>query len=135
MEITRIEELKNIGEIVELTPFNDGTKLVVKLKKPDVIMMMIDGKIPNPLIETAMSMTESGRVDLLKDNAKNNMDIDLDKTKKWVEFLRIIASECLVYPTYANFEEIGIKLSIAQLTDIYRYATSEVENLKSFRSE
>ena len=135
MEITRIEDLKNIGDIIELTPFNDGTKLTVKVRKPDIMMMMIDGKIPNPLIETAMSMTESGRVDLKKDNAKSEKDIDLEKTKKWVDFLRIIANECLISPTYAEFENAGIKLNISQLTDIYRYATSEVENLKSFRSE
>lgn len=135
MEITRIEDLKNIGDIIELTPFNDGTKLTVKVKKPDIMMMIIDSKIPNPLIETAMSMTESGRVDLKKDNAKNEKDIDLEKTKRWVDFLRIIASECLVSPSYAEFEDAGIKLNIAQLTDIYKYTTSEVENLKSFRNE
>jgi len=135
MEITRIEELKNIGDIIELTPFNDGTKLNVKVKKPDIVMMMIDGKIPNPLIETTMSMTESGELDLKKDNAKSDNDIDLEKTKKWVDFLRIIASECLISPSYAEFENAGIKLNIAQLTDIYKYATSEVEHLKSFRSE
>lgn len=135
MEITRIEDLKNIGDVIELTPFNNGTKLIVKVRKPDVTMMMIDGKIPNPLLETAMSMTESGRVDLKKDNAKNDNDIDLEKTKKWVDFLRIIASECLISPTYAELEDAGIKLNISQLMDIYKYATSEVEELKSFRNK
>lgn len=135
MEITRIEDLKNIGDIIELTPFNDGTKLIVKVRKPDVTMMMVDGKIPNALIKAASSITESGRVNLLKDEAKNDSDIDYEKTKKWVDFLRIIASECLISPSYAEFENAGIKLNIAQLTDIYKYATSEVEHLKSFRNE
>lgn len=135
MEITRIEELKNIGDIIELSPFNDGTKLIVKLRKPDVTMMIIDGKIPNALIKAADSITESGRINLLKEDAKDDSDIDYDKTKKWIEFLRIIASECLISPTYAELEEAGIKLNISQLTDIYKYATSEVEELKSFRNK
>ena len=138
MEITRIEDLKNIGDIIELTPFNtfnNGTKLIVKVRKPDVTMMIIDGKIPNALIKAADSITENGKTDLLKEDAKDDSDIDLEKTKKWIEFLRIIASECLISPTYAELEEAGIKLNISQLTDIYNYATSEVVRLKSFRNE
>lgn len=135
MEITRIEDLKNIGDIIELSPFSDGTKLIVKVRKPDVTMMVVDGKIPNALIKAASSITESGRVNLLKDEAENDSDIDYEKTKKWVDFLRIIARECLISPTYVEIENAGIKLNISQLTDIYRYATSEVEELKSFRNK
>lgn len=139
MNITTLEELKKIGEgeIVELPAFENGTKLIARLRKPNVTTMIINGKIPNPLIEVAMNMTEKGRIDLYKENQDDNSEkaIDIEKTKRYFEFLNIVAKECLVSPTFNEIQEYVGGLNIEQLIEIFKYSQSEVENLKSFRSE
>lgn len=137
MDIITSRELKEIGEIIEIPFFSDGSKIAVKVRKPDLITMMIDNKIPNPLIEVALNMTENGKVDLYKDKEKpeDKDEIDMEKTRKWIMFLREIAKESLVSPTYDEFVKNGIALNSNQLLEIYKYAVGEANALKSFRNE
>lgn len=143
MNITTIEELKKIGEgeIVELSPFNNGSKLIVKLRQPDITMMLIDNKIPNPLIETALKLI-NGNKDELKNDIKNSdnengedEDVDFEKTQKYFQAMSAIAKFCLISPTYIEIEEYAGGLNVTQLLEIFNYAIGGAEGLKSFRKQ
>ena len=58
MEITSLEQLKSIrkSEIVELPNFEDGTPLIVEIKRPNMMQLITSGKIPNTLLSISMDM-------------------------------------------------------------------------------
>ena len=131
--VTTFEELKEIGDVI--TIHISGKAINVKVRKPDIMCMITDGKIPNPLLKATMSMTKDGRIDLLKNNSDGDSETDYDKVAKWIEYLRIIAKETLVSPSYNEFISAEITLTSQNLMDIYAYATSEVNKLESFRNK
>lgn len=139
MNITTVEELKKIGEgeIIELPPFDSGASLTVRVRKPDITMMIIDGKIPNPLVEITLNLTESGKreIDLYKKDDENKDKIDIEKTRKYFNFLQVIAKNCLISPTYDDIEKYTGGLNLQQLMAIFEYSQKEVNSLKSFRNE
>lgn len=131
--ITTFNELKEIGDII--TIYINGKAINVKVRKPDIMCMIVDGKIPNPLLKATMSMTKDGKIDLLKNNADDGDITDYDKVTKWIEYLRIIAKETLISPSYNEFVSAEVTLNSQNLMDIYAYATSEINNLESFRNK
>lgn len=133
--ITTIEELKAIGEgeVVKLPNFDNGAELIVRLRKPDVSMMIIDGTIPNPLIETALGMIENGKAEIDIKNKETNK-VDVEKTKKYYQAMKIIAKRCLISPTYDEIETYVGGLNTPQLISIFKFAVSEVKDLESFRT-
>ena len=136
MDISRIDELINAGDLIELPPLSKDTKFIVKVRKPDIMSMLIDDKIPNPLIKVALNMTEDKKgPDIFKDNQNENDadNVDIEKTKRFIEFLRVMAKEALIEPKYQELEEAGIVLNTSQLMVIYQYITNEVQQLESFR--
>ena len=131
-KITSFDELKKYSEgaIVELPPFSENQPFVAKLCRPSVVDMMMDGTIPNELLETAFSLFEG---DSEKEEEKKSISDRLKESKETVDILRVIAEKTLVSPTYNEIIESGLQLNDTQLAAIYRYTQLGVENLKSFR--
>ena len=55
VNVTSIEDLKNYasGTVVEMPPFAEGQPLIARLKRPSILGMAKQGKIPNTLLVKA----------------------------------------------------------------------------------
>lgn len=126
MPVTSIEQFKRYagGSEVELPGFVSGETITVKLRRPSVMTMVADGKIPNPLMGIAAEMFNSG---------VNSTIQSADGMKNTAELLRIYAEAALVEPAYADLEAAGVQLTDGQLTAIYSYVMTGVDQIKRFR--
>lgn len=127
-KITSIDELKKVanGAIVELPPFAEGTTFCAKLKRPSLLNMVKQGKIPNALLVRANELfVQTGGLDPEEENMMEEM----------FEVIELIANETFVEPTYKEIKEAEIELTDEQLMFIFSYAQQGVKALESFRTE
>ena len=133
MNVTSLEQLKNIKkvDIVELPSFDDGTPFIAELKKPNMLMLMANGHIPNTLLNVAMDIFQNGKGQETIDKALN----DPKDLKVLTELLLVLAKACLVNPGFKQLEDLGIELNENQLSAILTYAQGGVVALESFRKQ
>ena len=127
-KITSIDELKKVanGAIVELPPFAEGTTFCAKLKRPSLLGMVKQGKIPNTLLVRANELfVQSGGLDPEEENMMEEM----------FDVIDLIANETFVEPAYKEIRDAGIELTDEQLMFIFSYAQQGVKALESFRTE
>lgn len=129
LQITSIEELKSYanGTVVELPSFSEGQPFVARLKRPSLLGMVKQGKIPNTLLVRANELfVQAGAgFDVEEENMMEQM----------FDVLDLMAGETFVEPTYKEIKEAGIKLTDEQLMFIFNYAQQGVRALESFRTE
>lgn len=133
MQVTSLEQLRNIkiNDIVELPSFDDGTPFIAELKKPNMLMLMANGHIPNTLLNVAMDIFQNGKGQETIDKALN----DPKDLKVLTELLLVLAKACLVNPSFKQLEDLGIELNENQLSAILTYAQGGVVALESFRQQ
>lgn len=129
LQITSIDELKSYanGMVVELPSFSEGQPFVARLKRPSLLGMVKQGKIPNTLLVRANELfvqTGAG-FDVEEENMMEQM----------FDVLDLMAGETFVEPTYKEIKEAGIQLTDEQLMFIFNYAQQGVRALESFRTE
>ena len=129
LQITGIDELKSYanGTVVELPSFSEGQPFVARLKRPSLLGMVKQGKIPNTLLVRANELfvqTGAG-FDVEEENMMEQM----------FDVLDLMAGETFVEPTYKEIKEAGIQLTDEQLMFIFNYAQQGVRALESFRTE
>lgn len=129
LAITSIEELKKYaqGEIVELPPFAPTQPFVAKLKRPSLLAMAKNGKIPNELLvkTNELFMNDGTAVNASDDNM----------LKEIFSVIDTIAGEVFVQPTYKEIKEAGIQLTDEQMLFIFNYTQTGVKNLENFRED
>ena len=132
MQVTSLEQLKNIKvtDIVNLGCFEDGTELIAEVKKPNLMQLMVEGKVPNTLMSTAMGMFKNGSGEIV-----NKAIDDVDSLKDLVGMMQVFAEASLVNPTYAQIKEIGLSLTEKQLIGILQFAQGGVKALENFRMQ
>lgn len=125
MKVTTIEDLKEYakGQIVQLPSFADGQPLIVRMKRPSLMILAKSGKIPNKLLKTATEMFNG---------EKSTDEEDFDALSKTLDLLEIICEASLVEPKYKDFKSAGIDLSDEQLIAIFNYTQRGIEALNSF---
>lgn len=131
LQITTIEQLKNYraGQIVELPAFGDGQPFIARLKRPSMMALAKQGKIPNELLNSANSLFEKGPQGVM------HMDAFDDETmKKLFDIIDVICEASFVEPTYREIKEAGIELTDEQYMFIFNYSQIGVQALDSFRS-
>lgn len=129
LQITSIDELKSYanGTVVELPSFSEGQPFVARLKRPSLLGMVKQGKVPNTLLVRANELfVQAGAgFDVEEENMMEQM----------FDVLDLMAGETFVEPTYKEIKEAGIQLTDEQLMFIYNYAQQGVRALESFRTE
>lgn len=128
-KITTIEEMKKRsgGEIVTLPPFAEGAELIVKIKRPSMLSLVRNKKIPNALLTSANKMFKSGPAAFDVENEAMMDDI--------FSILDVICDAAFVEPTYKEIKEAGIELTDDQLMFVFGYTQNGVKQLESFRTE
>ena len=132
MQVTSLEQLQSIKqtEIIELPAFEDGTKLNVEVKKPNMMQLIAAGKIPNTLLSSAMEMFNGKAGEKMQRAADNVGDL-----KDLVGMMNVIAEASLVNPTYKQIKELGIDLTDNQLMGLLMYSQGGLKALENFRNQ
>jgi hypothetical protein len=127
-QVTSLEQLKQYanGNIVRLPDFAEGQPFIAKLKRPSILGMAKQGKIPNSLlVKTNELFVQSGSLD----TEENSMMQEI------YDVIDLIASETFVEPTYDEVKSTGIELTDEQMMFIFNYSQQGVKALESFRTE
>ena len=132
MQVTSLEQLKNIklSEIVELPSFEDGTPLIVEIRKPNMMQLITSGKIPNTLLNVAMDMFNGKTGDKMQKASQSSKDLS-----ELVKMMNVIDETSLVNPCYEDFKTTGVDLSDDQLMAILMYSQGGVKSLENFRKQ
>lgn len=127
-QVTSLEQLKQYvnGNIVRLPDFAEGQPFVAKLKRPSILGMAKQGKIPNSLlVKTNELFVQSGSLD----TEENSMMQEI------YDVIDLIADETFVEPTYKEIKSTGIELTDEQMMFIFNYSQQGIKALESFRTE
>lgn len=99
-KILSIEEMKKLSTpVIEIPGFDDGEKIKVRVKKPALLNMFSNGKIPNHLMGIATTMISGD-----KDHAKSKTD--KQRNQDSLDIIELYCFACLVEPAYEEFKEI-----------------------------
>lgn len=129
MNITSITDLQSYasGTVVRFPDFAEGQPFVARVRRPSMLVLAKQGKIPNALLTAAGELFTKGGSGLDADNQNMLGDI--------YDICKIICEASLVQPTMADIESAGIELSDEQLMAIFNYTQTGVRALESFRKE
>lgn len=129
MQITTISDLQSYaqGTVVRFPDFGDGQPFVARVRRPSMLVLAKQGKIPNSLLTTAGELFSKGGDGLDIDN--ENMLSDM------YNIMDIIATAALVQPTMEEIKSVGLELSDEQMMAIFNYTQAGVKALESFRKE
>ena len=129
VNVTSIEDLKNYanGTVVEMPPFAEGQPLIARLKRPSILGMAKQGKIPNTLLVKANEL-------FLQNGAGLDAEEE-DTMKQLYDVLDLIAKETLVEPAYEDIKSVGLELTDEQMMFLFNYSQQGVKALESFRTE
>lgn len=126
---TSLEELNRLsrGVVVELPPFTDGMPLRVRMRRPSILSMLANGKIPNPLVGTAVSLFNRGG-----DGVDSK---DPSQIKDLVGLFHFFCEVSFVEPTYQQIKEAGLELTDEQLVFVSNFVQAGTKALQTFRGK
>lgn len=129
LKVTSLSDLQSYskGSVVELPEFAEGQPLIARMKRPSMLVMVKEGKIPNSLLKSANEIFKDGVGSFDKDND--------DAMSELYDVIDIICEASLIEPTLSDIREAGLELTDEQMMAIFSYAQQGVEALKSFRKE
>lgn len=129
MHITTVSDLQSYaaGTVVRFPDFGDGQPFVARVRRPSMLVLAKQGKIPNSLLTTAGELFAKGGGGLDSDN--ENMLGDM------YNIMDIIATAALIQPTMEEIKGVGLELSDDQLMAIFNYSQTGIKALESFRQE
>ena len=110
------------GTEVELPGFVDRETISVRLRRPSLMLMAAEGKIPNSLLASVEDLFEHGE--------KNKVSL-----KERGEIFRMVAMASLVAPSWEDLQNAGVSLTDLQLLTIYNYSQTGVDTLRRFREK
>ena len=127
MKPTSIESLKSYanGTVVKLPDFNDGQPFFARIRRPSIMKMASEGKIPNSLLATANALFSG-----------SEEATDVDNEGMLPQMLAVceeMAKATLIEPTYNDIVGAGLTLTDQQLIFLFNYSQGGVESLQSFR--
>lgn len=129
LKVTTLKELREYknGQIVELPPFAEGQPFVARIRRPSMMKLVEQGKIPNTLMEKANELYANGTAGI--------MDTD-DKTMlaQAMELFDIIADSMLIQPTLQEIKDTVGSLTDDQYIYLFAYSQRGVKMLEGFRA-
>lgn len=129
MSVTSLSDLQTYasGSVVRFPDFAEGQPFVARVRRPSMLVLAKNGKIPNSLLTSAGQLFSKGG---------NGMDADNPNMLKEVfGICEVICEATLIQPSFAQIKEAGIELTDEQLMAIFNYTQSGVKALQSFRKE
>lgn len=129
MNITTLSDLQSYaaGTIVRFPDFAEGQPFVARVRRPSMLVLAKQGKIPNTLLTAAGELFSKGGAGM--DVTNENMLSDV------YGICEVIARASLVQPTYDDIINAGMELSDDQIMAIFNYTQNGIKALESFREE
>jgi hypothetical protein len=129
MHITTISDLQSYvqGTVVRFPDFGDGQPFVARVRRPSMLVLAKQGKIPNALLTAAGELFSKGGNAMDADN--KNMLGDM------YGIMDVIATAALIQPSMEEIKSVGLELSDDQMMAIFNYAQAGVKALEPFRQE
>ena len=129
MHITTISDLQSYaqGTVVRFPDFGDGQPFVARVRRPSMLVLAKQGKIPNSLLTAAGELFSKGGGGLDVDN--ENMLGDMHG------IMEVIATAALIQPSMEEIRSAGIELADDQMMAIFNYTQAGIKALESFRQE
>lgn len=127
-KLTSITDLREYskGTIVTLPEFGEGQPFVARVRRPSMLVLAKQGKIPNSLLMTANELFSGG----------GGIDPDNEKLlSEMYDVCMIICEACLIEPSLKDIQDAGMELSDDQIMAIFNYTQNGVKALESFREE
>lgn len=127
MSTTSIFDLQTYaqGTLVRFPDFAEGQPFVARVRRPSMLVLAKQGKIPNTLLNSANELFSKGGGGIDADN--ENMLADI------YSICEIICESALKEPTYQQIRDAGLELSDDQLMAIFNYTQTGAKALESFR--
>lgn len=123
-EILSIEELRKMASPVIEIPNFDGTgSIKVRVRKPNLVSMAAEGKVPNYLMSVAANMMGLG-------DDKKSKD-EKEQVREVAQMMELYCQACLIEPSYEEFKEI---MTEEQMEAIFNWAMGDVKELEKFRA-
>ena len=97
------------GTEIELPGFAAEETISVRLRRPSLMLLAAEGKIPNTLLASVEDLFEKGD--------KNTVSF-----KERAEIFRIVAMASLVSPSWEELQNSGVNLTDLQLLYIYNFS-------------
>lgn len=122
--IIRMEEILAAAapKEVEISGWNPEERVRVKLKKPSMVNMISNGRVPNPLLGTVSRLLQGDPVELKKaDEAETAVAV------------RHVVKEALISPSLDELNAAGVELTDDQYMEIYAWVLGGVAGLDRFR--
>lgn len=110
------------GKEIELPGFAAEETISVRLRRPSLMLLAAEGKIPNTLLASVEDLFEKGD--------KNTVSF-----KERAEIFRIVAMASLVSPSWEELQNAGVNLTDLQLLYIYNFSQTGVDTLRRFREK
>lgn len=124
--VTSIFDLQEYskGTLVRFPDFAEGQPFIARVRRPSMLVMAKQGKIPNTLLESANELFSKGGAGLDVDNSNMLSDI--------YDIIEIICESALKEPTYQQIKDAGLELSDNQLMAIFNYTQTGAKALEPF---
>lgn len=129
MNITTLADLQSYaaGTIVRFPDFAEGQPFVARVRRPSMLVLAKQGKIPNTLLTAAGELFSKGGAGMDADSENMLSDV--------YGICEVIARASLIQPTYDEIQQAGMELSDDQIMAIFNYTQNGVKALESFRKE
>lgn len=126
-EILSIEKLREMANpIIQIPNFDNTGYIKVRVQRPKLLTMAAEGKIPNHLMNIAVTMING------KPQAKRSELTPQEYIKEINGAMELYCMACLVEPSYEDFKDI---LTDDQKATIFDWGLGEVQVLDSFRTD
>lgn len=126
MAITAEEFIKLSSQEVEISGFTKGEKIKVLLKDVSLTSMMIDGRVPNELVQTVEDVF-AGSTPTVEEAQKVAKNFDSDKIREMMSLMDVVCQEAMVQPKY---DEVKNYMTDEQKNDIFAWTQRGVQELK-----
>lgn len=124
-KVVKIEDIKDkLTQTIEIPDFSGEGTITVRVRKPQIMKLITSGKIPNPLLPTALAMLDGRNMR----KAKSEDELALEGIKS----IQIYCMACLVEPTW---DEIKDYITDDQMFAIFNWAIGGIRRLEKFRTE
>lgn len=129
MQVTSFTDLQKyaVGSVIRLPDFAEGQPFIARVRRPSMLVLAKQGKIPNKLLSTAGDLFTKGGSGL--DTDDENMLSDM------FDVMEVICESALLQPTLAEINSAGLNLTDDQMMAIFNYTQSGVKALETFRQE
>ena len=121
-----IDRFKDNSTTIDIPDFSGMDIIQIKVKRPQLMSMMSQGKIPNRLLGIASQAVIADKGFQYKSKDEE------EKAKELAEWVEFYCEICMVEPRY---EEVKETITDDQALAIYAWAVAPIDILRSFRNK